>query len=127
MLFFIPELFEESWRNEVTESLSLFLQKVFPLDAVPYLYKLLSRVDAQTHTTNQNAEMEEVNAKIKEKDERAGEVYAKFAKLQGDYHNLIGIAAELVDSLERCVRGQMITPEYLQDICGRFVIIGTVH
>ena len=57
---------------------------------------------------------------MKDREEEAGEVYIKFAKLQGDYHNLIGIAAELVDSLERCVRGQMIAPEYLQDICGRF-------
>ncbi|XP_044178545.1 lisH domain-containing protein ARMC9-like isoform X2 [Acropora millepora] len=36
-----------------------------------------------------------------------------------DYHKLIGIAAELVDSLEDTVRGRMVTPEYLQNICTR--------
>ncbi len=31
----------------------------------------------------------------------------RFAKLQADHHNLIGVTAELVDSLEATVRGKM--------------------
>lgn len=38
---------------------------------------------------------------------------------QGDYQNLIGITADLVDSLERTVQGDPVTPEYLQQICTR--------
>ncbi len=29
--------------------------------------------------------------------------------LQSDYHNLIGITAELVDSLEQCINGNMVS------------------
>ena len=123
MLVFLG-LFQESWRCETTESLSIFLQNAIPIDVVPYLYKVLSRFDshnARKEEFGYSAKIAELNEKTKGQDERATEIFEKYAKLQGDYHNLIGIAAELVDSLERCVRGQMITPEYLQDICGRFV------
>ena len=40
-------------------------------------------------------------------------------RVQGDYQNLIGITADLVDSLERTVQGDPVTPEYLQQICTR--------
>uniref|UniRef100_A0A8B9UNH3 LisH domain-containing protein ARMC9 n=1 Tax=Anas zonorhyncha TaxID=75864 RepID=A0A8B9UNH3_9AVES len=43
----------------------------------------------------------------------------RFNKMQADYHNLIGVTAELVDSLEATVNGKMITPEYLQSVCVR--------
>uniref|UniRef100_A0A672QWK6 LisH domain-containing protein ARMC9 n=1 Tax=Sinocyclocheilus grahami TaxID=75366 RepID=A0A672QWK6_SINGR len=43
----------------------------------------------------------------------------RFAKLQADHHSLIGVTAELVDSLEATVRGKMISPEYLQGVCMR--------
>lgn len=40
--------------------------------------------------------------------ERKATIYMRrFAKLQADHHNLIGITAELVDSLEATVRGKM--------------------
>lgn len=32
----------------------------------------------------------------------------KFNKMQADYHNLIGITAELVDSLEATISGKMV-------------------
>jgi len=38
---------------------------------------------------------------------------------QADYHTLISITAELVDSLEQTVHGRMVTAEYLQKICAR--------
>ncbi|KAG9351184.1 hypothetical protein JZ751_025074 [Albula glossodonta] len=56
----------------------------------------------------------------------------KFNKMQADYHNLIGVTAELVDSLVATISGKMsskahgtlllslqISPEYLQSICVR--------
>lgn len=32
----------------------------------------------------------------------------RFNKMQADYHNLIGVTAELVDSLEATVNGKMV-------------------
>lgn len=49
-----------------------------------------------------------IKQQAKEHEYRANTYFQKFAKLQGDYHNLIGISAELVDSLEKCVRGEMV-------------------
>ncbi|XP_045650092.1 lisH domain-containing protein ARMC9 isoform X2 [Ursus americanus] len=52
--------------------------------------------------------------------ERRSMTYLKrYNKIQADYHNLIGVTAELVDSLEATVSGKMITPEYLQSVCVR--------
>ena len=114
-------LFEDTWKEDLIENLSIFLQNILHVDTLPFLYKLHHRVDqhVQSDKSGQNDEIETLKEKLKEKESRSSNIFQKFAKLQGDYHNLIGIAAELVDSLERCVRGQMITPEYLQDICGR--------
>lgn len=50
---------------------------------------------------------------------------AEFVYLpQREYHNLVGIAAELVEALEQCVNGKMIAPDYLQSICSRLVLFG---
>lgn len=54
-------------------------------------------------------EKEKLKEELQRTEERANSYFHKFSKLQGDYHNLIGIAAELVDSLEKCVRGQMVS------------------
>jgi len=63
---------------------------------------------------------EKEKAQLKEElhstEERANSYFQKFSKLQGDYHNLIGIAAELVDSLEKCVRGQMVSKNQIQKL-----------
>lgn len=56
----------------------------------------------------QEQTLTDLKKQLKLHENRASEYFKKFAKLQGDYHNLIGISAELVDSLEKCVRGQMV-------------------
>jgi len=33
----------------------------------------------------------------------------KYQKIQGDYHNLISIAADLIDALEQAVQGQPVS------------------
>lgn len=55
----------------------------------------------------------DLKEEVKQNESRANSYFEKFAKLQGDYHNLIGIAAELVDSLEQCVRGKMVKLYYV--------------
>lgn len=52
--------------------------------------------------------------------ERKAAAYLKrFNRLQIDYRNLIAITADLVDTLERSIQGEMVTPEYLEKMCSR--------
>ncbi|KAJ3267287.1 LisH domain-containing protein armc9, partial [Borealophlyctis nickersoniae] len=43
----------------------------------------------------------------------------KHRTLQNDYHNLITIASELVQTLAACINGEQITSAYLSSICER--------
>ncbi|KAF3835216.1 hypothetical protein F7725_027774 [Dissostichus mawsoni] len=63
--------------------------------------------------------IQQLQLQLVESDRRINSYVRKFNKMQADYHNLIGITAELVDSLEATVSGKMISPEYLQSVCVR--------
>lgn len=52
--------------------------------------------------------MQQLQLQLVESDRRVVSYVRKFNKMQADYHNLIGITAELVDSLEATVRGKMV-------------------
>ncbi|RKO90928.1 hypothetical protein BDK51DRAFT_27827, partial [Blyttiomyces helicus] len=52
-----------------------------------------------------------------EDSERSG--HSKLKALQHDYHTLITIATELVQTLAACINGEQITPAYLETICER--------
>lgn len=43
----------------------------------------------------------------------------KLRNMQSGYHQVITVAAELVQSLAACIRGEKITPAYLADIARR--------
>lgn len=51
--------------------------------------------------------MQQLQLQLAESDRRVASYIRKFSKMQADYHNLIGITAELVDSLEATVSGKM--------------------
>jgi hypothetical protein len=63
----------------------------------------------------------EADSKLKqqllESEKRTMAFMRKFNKVQADYHSLIGITAELVDSLESTISGKPVSPEYIQNIC----------
>ena len=50
---------------------------------------------------------------------RSNTLSTRMTTLQKDYHNLINIAAELVDTLETAVYGNPVSAEYLANICKR--------
>jgi len=126
-------LFEESWKEELRVKLTNFLGSIFNSDPIPYLYKIYTHFEETQNSEGPatssaedketidrlSAQVKSLEDLVKQNAQRADNYYHKSAKVQGDYHNLIGISAELVDSLEKCVRGQMITAEYLQNICER--------
>uniref|UniRef100_A0A8C1QEQ9 LisH domain-containing protein ARMC9 n=1 Tax=Cyprinus carpio TaxID=7962 RepID=A0A8C1QEQ9_CYPCA len=103
------ELFQDSWMPELRERLEKFLSVTLKASNTPRLLTLyvsfLSIQQMQLHLT--------------EVERKSAICMRRFTKLQADHHNLIGITAELVDSLEATVRGKMISPEYLQGVCMR--------
>lgn len=52
--------------------------------------------------------MQQLHLQLIESDRRIASYVRKLHKMQADYHNLIGISAELVDSLEATVSGKMV-------------------
>uniref|UniRef100_A0A669QCN6 LisH domain-containing protein ARMC9 n=1 Tax=Phasianus colchicus TaxID=9054 RepID=A0A669QCN6_PHACC len=90
------ELFQDSWTLDLRTRLEKFLCLTLKAKTLQHLHQQL--VESEHRTM----------------------IYLKrFNKMQADYHNLIGVTAELVDSLEATVNGKMITPEYLQSVCVR--------
>ncbi|KAM4836502.1 lisH domain-containing protein ARMC9 isoform 2-T3 [Thomomys bottae] len=75
---------------------------------------------SQKETGQNNKEMlQQLHQQLVEAERRSMTYLKRYNKIQADYHNLIGVTAELVDSLEATVSGKMITPEYLQSVCVR--------
>uniref|UniRef100_A0AAY4EXF2 LisH domain-containing protein ARMC9 n=1 Tax=Denticeps clupeoides TaxID=299321 RepID=A0AAY4EXF2_9TELE len=98
-------LFQDSWMPDLKEKLEKCLSTTLEASNAPRLFTLYVSLQMQV----QLAEMEM----------KASSYMRKFSKTQADYHNLIGVTAELVDSLEATISGKMISPEYLQGVCVR--------
>jgi len=61
----------------------------------------------------------DLSQKVIDAEKKASTFFKKFNKSQADYHVLIGITAELVDSLENAISGKTVAPEYLSNIISR--------
>ncbi|KAM4041567.1 lisH domain-containing protein ARMC9 isoform 3-T4 [Anomaloglossus baeobatrachus] len=106
------DLFQDSWAPELKSRLEKFLSLTLKAGSTPRLvtlYKESSQCNKDVQLGQQLAEAEH----------RAITYMKRFNKMQSDYHNLIGVTAELVDSLEATINGKLITPEYLQSVCTR--------
>uniref|UniRef100_A0A4W4FQ01 LisH domain-containing protein ARMC9 n=1 Tax=Electrophorus electricus TaxID=8005 RepID=A0A4W4FQ01_ELEEL len=99
------ELFQDSWTPDLKKRLEKLLALTLKASATPRLLTLYSS--------------KQVHAQLAEAEKRAASYTRRFNRMQADYHNLIGVTAELVDSLEATVSGKMISPEYLQGVCIR--------
>ncbi|XP_039505635.1 lisH domain-containing protein ARMC9 isoform X2 [Pimephales promelas] len=105
------ELFQDSWMPELRERLEKFLSVTLKASNKPRLLTLY------TDGGKGNKVIQQMQLHVTEAERKATVYMRRFAKLQADHHNLIGVTAELVDSLEATVRGKMISPEYLQGVC----------
>ncbi|KAM5326403.1 lisH domain-containing protein ARMC9 isoform 1-T3 [Glossophaga mutica] len=108
------ELFQDSWTPELKLKLEKFLALIFKAGNTPKLLTLYKE-DGQSH----KGMLQHLHQQLVEAERRSMTYLKRYNKIQADYHNLIGVTAELVDSLEATVSGKMITPEYLQSICVR--------
>ncbi|XP_019328425.1 PREDICTED: lisH domain-containing protein ARMC9 [Aptenodytes forsteri] len=108
------ELFQDSWTLDLRTRLEKFLSLTLKARQTPRLLNLFKE-NGQC-----NKEMlQHLHQQLVESEHRTMTYLKRFNKMQADYHNLIGVTAELVDSLEATVNGKMITPEYLQSVCVR--------
>ncbi|XP_054978526.1 lisH domain-containing protein ARMC9 isoform X2 [Sorex araneus] len=108
------ELFQDSWTPELKVKLEKFLAMIFKASSTPKLLTLYK----ENGQSNKEA-LQQLHQQLAEAERRAMTYLRRCNKIQADYHNLIGVTAELVDSLEATVSGKMITPEYLQSVCVR--------
>ncbi|XP_030646980.1 lisH domain-containing protein ARMC9, partial [Chanos chanos] len=108
------DLFQDSWLSELKTKLEQFLSTMLKVSDTPRLLTLYS----DGCKSNKEA-IQQMQLQLTEAERRAASYMRKFSKIQADYHNLIGVTAELVDSLEATVSGKMISPEYLQGVCVR--------
>ncbi|XP_055472743.1 lisH domain-containing protein ARMC9 isoform X3 [Psammomys obesus] len=107
------ELFQDSWAPELKLKLEKFLALIFKANNTP---KLLTIYESGPTSKEM---LQQLHHQLVEAERRAMTYLKRYNKIQADYHNLIGVTAELVDSLEATVSGKMITPEYLQSVCVR--------
>lgn len=52
--------------------------------------------------------LQQLHQQLLEAERRSMTYLKRYNKIQADYHNLIGVTAELVDSLEATVSGKMV-------------------
>uniref|UniRef100_A0A8C3YE39 LisH domain-containing protein ARMC9 n=1 Tax=Catagonus wagneri TaxID=51154 RepID=A0A8C3YE39_9CETA len=108
------ELFQDSWSPELKLKLEKFLALIFKASNTPKLFTLYK----ENGQSNKDM-LQQLHQQLVEAERRSMTYLKRYNKIQADYHNLIGVTAELVDSLEATVSGKMITPEYLQSVCVR--------
>lgn len=108
------ELFQDSWTPELKLKLEKFLALIFKASNTPKLLTIYKE-----NGSNSKEMLQQLHQQLLEAERRAMAYLKRYNKIQADYHNLIGVTAELVDSLEATVSGKMITPEYLQSVCVR--------
>ncbi|XP_038939342.1 lisH domain-containing protein ARMC9 isoform X8 [Rattus norvegicus] len=114
------ELFQDSWTPELKLKLEKFLALIFKASNTPKLLTIYKENGSNNKVPTLFLEMlQQLHQQLLEAERRAMAYLKRYNKMQADYHSLIGVTAELVDSLEATVSGKMITPEYLQSVCVR--------
>ncbi|XP_027731041.1 lisH domain-containing protein ARMC9 isoform X2 [Vombatus ursinus] len=108
------ELFQDSWTPELKMRLETFLSSTLKASNTPRLFTLYKE-----NGQSSKEMLQQLHQQLVEAERRTMTYLKRYNKIQADYHNLIGVTAELVDSLEATVSGKMITPEYLQSVCVR--------
>ncbi|XP_063568592.1 lisH domain-containing protein ARMC9 isoform X6 [Pongo abelii] len=96
------ELFQDSWTPELKMKLEKFLALIFKASNTPKLLTIYKE------NGQSNKEMlQQLHQQLVEAERRSMTYLKRYNKIQADYHNLIGVTAELVDSLEATVSGKM--------------------
>ncbi|NWW29080.1 ARMC9 protein, partial [Falcunculus frontatus] len=106
------ELFQDSWTLDLRTRLEKFLSLTLKARQTPRLLTIFK----ESGQCNKEM-MQHLHRQLVKCEHRYMTNLKRLHKLQMDYRNLLGVTAELVDSLEATVIGKTITPEYLQSVC----------
>ncbi|NXY53783.1 ARMC9 protein, partial [Callaeas wilsoni] len=106
------ELFQDSWTLDLRTRLEKFLSVTLKARQTPRLLTIFK----ESGQCNKEM-MQHLHQQLVKHEHRYMTDLKRFHKVQVDYRNLLGVTAELVDSLEATITGKMITPEYLQSVC----------
>ncbi|CAF0879503.1 unnamed protein product [Brachionus calyciflorus] len=109
-----PELFNDAWLADLQNKLEEFIKKSLKVKSHPKLVEILS---TQQTDTDSNTQIPKLKQQLMESEKRTMAFMRKFNRVQSEYHTLIGITAELVDSLENTINGKPVSNEYIQNIC----------
>uniref|UniRef100_A0A4W2HXM8 LisH domain-containing protein ARMC9 n=1 Tax=Bos indicus x Bos taurus TaxID=30522 RepID=A0A4W2HXM8_BOBOX len=96
------ELFQDSWTPELKLKLEKFLALMFKASNTPKLLTLYK----ENGQSNKDV-LQQLHQQLVEAERRSMTYLKRYNRIQADYHNLIGVTAELVDSLEATVSGKM--------------------
>ncbi|ORY46927.1 hypothetical protein BCR33DRAFT_715327 [Rhizoclosmatium globosum] len=115
------ELFTERHVTDLDARLQSFLGSALRAAHVPRLLRILNGVDMRPlqNAEESKAEIKALKQQVYEMEDNERELASKHRGLQRDYHNLLTIASELVQTLAACINGEKITPAYLTSICQR--------
>lgn len=91
----------------------MFIKKSLKVKNQPKLVEILTQ-QSDLDSTSQVAKLKQ---QLMESEKRTMAFMRKFNRVQSEYHTLIGITAELVDSLENTINGKPVSNEYIQNIC----------
>ncbi|XP_051930498.1 lisH domain-containing protein ARMC9 isoform X1 [Hippocampus zosterae] len=111
---FFKDLFQETWIPKLKNKLKEFVSVTMKPPNCPRLLALYKEGGKSSKEA-----LQQLHVQLVESERRSASYMRKFNKMQADYYQLIGITAELVDSLEATISGKNISPEYLQSVCAR--------
>uniref|UniRef100_A0A0B7BQE6 LisH domain-containing protein ARMC9 n=1 Tax=Arion vulgaris TaxID=1028688 RepID=A0A0B7BQE6_9EUPU len=111
------ELFSEKWSTDLKSKVEKFLALSLKSTSQPRLFDIYK--SSGVNRKGSHHQLELMSQQVMEAERKATSYLKRHSKVQSDYHNLIGITADLVDALEATVQGRPITPEYLQKLCNR--------
>lgn len=98
---------------DLQNKLEEFMKTALKNKNQPKLVELIS----QQKDSNYDLEVTRLKQQLAESEKRTMAFMRKFNRVQSEYHSLIGITAELVDSLENTINGKPVSNEYIQSIC----------
>lgn len=113
------ELFTDTWMKDLEVRLEKFLTLSLKSTPQPRLFELYRGSSVGIEGKDHFQQVQAYQQQLVEAERKTMSYIKRHNKVQADYHNLIGITADLVDALEQTVQGKTISPEYLQHLCGR--------
>lgn len=111
------ELFTDSWIKDLEVRLEKFLTLALKSTPQPRLFDIYRGVS--TDGKDHFHQIQTLQQQLMDAEKKTMSYIKRHNKVQADYHNLIGITADLVDALEQTVQGKVISPEHLQQLCAR--------